>query len=206
MPSNLKRIVKATIINVIVALIFGGIIVLAGDLVAGNKIATIVTLVNKMAVKTPELKQVELIFNKEAKKLDTYPLYGTKYGEIKIDSINLVAPVYLGDNNKILKLGVGHYSGSYFPGEGGSILYAAHNNSYFKKLPYVVVGDLITITTDYGTFNYKVYATDIIKETEEDKLPIDDKEEILMLYTCYPLTGIGHKSHRFVVYARLEED
>ena len=26
-------------------------------------------------------------------------------------------------------------------------------------------------------------------------------KEILMLYTCYPVNGLGHKTDRFVVYA-----
>ena len=38
-----------------------------------------------------------------------------------------------GDTLDILRYGVGHYAGSFFPGEGGSVIFAAHNN-YFRKL------------------------------------------------------------------------
>ena len=33
------------------------------------------------------------------------------------------------DNEKILDVGVGHYSGSHFPGQGKGILYTTHNTS-----------------------------------------------------------------------------
>ena len=206
MLSNLKNVLKATIINLIVALIFSGIIFMFGNIVVGNKLSTIISLVNKMSVDIPDLPDTELVIDTNDNKLVNYPAFGSEYAHIKIEAVGIDAPVYYGDNNKILKLGVGHYSGSYFPGEGGSIIYAAHNNSYFRKLPNVKVGDIVNITTNYGEFNYQVYDTLVIHQSEDDKLPIDDKEEILMLYTCYPLTGIGHKQNRFVVYAKLMEE
>lgn len=207
MQDNFSKIRKATIISIIVALLFSVIVALAIKITAGKKISTAISLINKMSVESAEKNREKLVLNSEKKRLENYPAYGTKYGQLEIDSINLSLPIYLGDTVDILSYGVGHYSGSYFPGEGGSIIYAAHNTPpFFRNLPTVKVGDTIKITTDYGEFHYKVYETQIIHQSEAEKLPVQDVEEILMLYTCYPVTGIGHKSHRFVVYAELVEE
>lgn len=207
MQDNFLKIRKATIMSIIVALLFSAIIVLTIKIAAGEKISTAISLINKMSVESAEKNREKLVLNSEKKRLENYPTYGTKYGQLEIDSINLSLPIYLGDTVDILSYGVGHYAGSYFPGEGGSIIYAAHNTpKFFRNLPTVKVGDTIKITTDYGEFHYKVYETQVIHQSESEKLPVQDVEEILMLYTCYPVTGIGHKSHRFVVYAELVEE
>ena len=57
-----------------------------------------------------------------------------KYATIKIPKIDVDLPVYYGDSLDVLKKGVGHSSGSYFPGEGGSIIYMGHNS---KKMFYL---------------------------------------------------------------------
>ena len=101
--------------------------------------------------------------------------------------------------------GIGHYAGSFFPGEGGSVIMAGHNNVHFQNLYDVKIGDVIEIDAVYGNFKYKVYDTKIIKSDESDKLPIQSNEEILMIYTCYPKTAVGHASKRFVVYSKLME-
>lgn len=207
MQNNFARISKATIISIIVALLFAVIVIVAIKLIIGKQISFAVSILNTISIEEKQANEQKLEINTEKKRLDTYPAYGTKYGNIKIDSIGVDLPVYLGDTDEILNKGVGHYSGSYFPGEGGSIVYAAHNFArFFKKLPQVKVGNKIKITTNYGEFNYKVYDTQVIHMSESDKLPIQDEKEILMLYTCYPVTGIGHKKHRFVVYAELMEE
>ena len=114
-------------------------------------------------------------------------------------------PVYFGDTLEILKKGVGHSSGSYFPGEGGSIIYMGHNSkNMFRRFSEVKKGDKITVKTSYGEFNYKIYDMQLIKETETDKLPIQDQKEILMVYTCYPFNNIGYATQRYVLYAELE--
>lgn len=207
MQNNLAKILKATIISIIVALLFVGIVILTINILAGKEISAAISLINKMSIEKMQVDQEEIVLSKEKNRLENYPEYGTKYGQLYIDSIGVDLPIYLGDTVEILRLGVGHFSGSYFPGEGGSIIYAAHNTAkFFRKLPEVKVGDNIKIKTNYGEFSYEVYETQVIKETESEKLPIQTEEEILMIYTCYPVTGIGHKSQRFVVYAKLMEE
>jgi len=112
-------------------------------------------------------------------------------------------PLYYGDKLEILRNGVGQSSGAYFPGEGGSIICMGHNTrTFLYHLPEIEKNSIIEIQTTYGTFQYKVYETKIVNMYNVDELPVQKDEEILMLYTCYPVTGLGHKTDRFVVYAK----
>ena len=142
----------------------------------------------------------------ENNRLENYPEYGTQYATIEISKIDVDLPVYYGDTLEILKKGVGHSSGSYFPGEGGSIVYMGHNSrKVFRRFSELQIGDSIKVTTSYGEFNYKIYDMQLINETETDKLPIQKEKEILMVYTCYPFNNIGYATQRYVVYAELAE-
>ncbi len=205
-----KRIIqasKATISVIIVALLLVGLIFFATYLFFGQEIDTAVLLLNTVSVNLNENKeQVPTILNEEKQTLENYPEYGTQYATIEIPRINANLPVYFGDTLEILKKGVGHSSGSYFPGEGGSIVYMGHNSKkVFRRFSELQIGDPIKVTTTYGEFNYKIYDMQLIKETELEKVPIQREEEILMVYTCYPFNNIGYADHRFVVYAKLEK-
>lgn len=203
MHSKFANFLKATIIDIIVALFVLCTIVFVIRLIFWAKIDETISIVSKISISTDqkEIKPIEF----ENKKLKNYPEYGTQYATIQIPSINVDVPVYFGDTLEILKKGVGHSSGSYFPGEGGSIIYMGHNSkNMFRRFSEVKKGDKITVKTSYGEFNYKIYDMQLIKETETDKLPIQDQKEILMVYTCYPFNNIGYATQRYVLYAELE--
>lgn len=197
--------IKATITQLIVALFITALILLSVYLLFGAKIEGTISLISKVSIDVDsEAKQVETIMT-EDKKIKNYPEYGTKYATIEIPKIDVNLPVYYGDTLEVLKDGVGHSSGSYFPGEGGSIIYMGHNSAkVFRRFSELQIGNEIKVTTSYGEFNYKIYDMQLIKETEIDKLPIQKDKEILMVYTCYPFNNIGYATQRYVVYAELE--
>lgn len=189
--------------NLAISFFFAAIFVLCYYFLLEDKIMPYVSLINTTAVRGEDIEIIAK-YNIEAKRLIDYPSYGSKYATLEIPSINLNLPVYHGDNKKILRLGVGHYTGSYFPGENGSILYAAHNNAgLFHDLDKIKVGDIITIKATYGTFKYQMKEYKIVKETDLSAFPIQHDKELLMMYTCWPIDkGIaGHKKDRYVVYA-----
>ena len=197
--------IKATIIQLIVALFITVLILLSVYLLFGAKIEGTISLISKVSIDVDsEAKQVETVMT-EDNKIKNYPEYGTKYATIEIPKIDVNLPVYYGDTLEVLKDGVGHSSGSYFPGEGGSIIYMGHNSAkVFRRFSELQIGNEIKVTTSYGEFNYKIYDMQLIKETEIDKLPIQKEKEILMVYTCYPFNNIGYATQRYVVYAELE--
>lgn len=201
----IEKTIKATILNIIVALLIITIILFAVFMVFGAKIEETVSMASKITIDIDKKEDIKPIEIDSENRLKNYPEYGTKYATIEIPKIDVDLPVYFGDTLEILKKGVGHSSGSYFPGEGGSIIYMGHNaKKIFRRFSEIQVGDEITIKASYGTYQYKIYDTKLIKETDIDELPIQKEKEILMIYTCYPFNNIGYASKRFVVYAELE--
>ena len=135
--------------------------------------------------------------------LDNYPNYGEQYGTIIISKIGVNAPIIFGADDETILRGVGHDSGSYFPGENSSIIMCEHDYmNNFGRLGELSNGDIIEIKTNYGDFFYQKYDEQVVLETETGKLPIQDNEEILMLYTCYNPEKVEHTPYRFVIYAK----
>lgn len=201
-----KAILKATILEVIVAFICSSFLVGLIFFIFYSPIQEIFQMMDLVSEKSNKkiLKDVKL--DLKTKNLESYPEYGTKYASISIPSVNIEQPIYYGDDNETLKYGVGQYIASYFPGEGGSILYMGHNTSNrLRNLPNVSLGDEIIVTTNYGTYHYQIDDTKVIQDTELDKVPIKREGEILMLYTCYPTTTVVYTPYRFVVYASLKQ-
>lgn len=203
--NKLVQALKATISSIIVAFFITSALMLVIYLFCGQEIEEIFSLVSKVSIDiNPEREQEPIEIDTDDNTLVNYPEYGTQYATIEIDKIDLEAPVYYGDTLEILKKGVGHSSGSYFPGEGGSIIYMGHNSKkMFRRFSELQIGNEIKVTTTYGEYTYKIYDMQLIKETEVDKLPIQKDKEILMVYTCYPFNNIGYATQRYVVYAEL---
>lgn len=199
----MKYAIKATIKNIIVAFLiviafFGLIYVFLG-----RKIELNISLINKIAVDTSSKKNEVMSIDLDTNKIQNYPEYGTQYATIEIPKINVDLPVYFGSTLDVLKNGVGHDSASFFPGEGGSIIYMGHNSQkVFRRFSELSKGDEITIKAAYGEFKYKIYDMKLVDETDLAALPIQKDEEILMCYTCYPFNNIGYATQRYVVYAK----
>lgn len=204
-----KYVIIANLYSIVIAIII--IIFILGmiKILFGTQIETAFMLANKVSINVDSNKDntnQETKIDTEKKTLENYPEYGTQYATIEIPRIDANLPVYFGDTLEILKKGVGHSSGSYFPGEGGSILYMGHNSKkVFRRFSELQIGDEIKVTTTYGEYNYKIYDMQLINETELEKVPIQKDEEILTVYTCYPFNNVGYATQRYVVYAKLEK-
>ena len=195
--------VKATIKKIIVAFLiviaFFGLI----NICLGRQINLNISLINKMAIDKSAKKEEIMAIDTNTNKIQKYPEYGTQYATIEIPKIDVNLPVYFGSTLDVLKNGVGHDSASYFPGEGGTIIYMGHNSkNAFRRFSELKKGDEITVKTSYGNFTYKIYDMKLINEKDLDALPIQKDEEILMCYTCYPFNNIGYATQRYVVYAK----
>ena len=189
---KIKNILGATINNIIVAFIFIVIICVAIRLSIGDQLMQAIALINLVSVsdKNNNTENEAIKIDLENKNLTHYPAWGEKYGTLSIDSINVKLGLYYGDSLSILRKGVGQ-SVSYFPGEGGSIICMAHDTGGFLKYLYTV--------------NVGIYETKIVDQSDTSAVYLQEDEEILMLYTCYPSNSIGHATHRFVTYSKLIE-
>ena len=201
------KIVKVIVEQLAIAFLFSSILVFGFYFIFSDNLNLGINLLNKMTVATKKQENEEIHLDTTSKRLINYPPYGTIFATLKIPAIGVEAPIYHGDTLDLIKKGIGHYPGSYFPGEGSSIVLAAHNSKeHFMYLPKLREGDKIIIDTIYGTYTYRMIKSKIIKDTDTKSLPIQTEEEILMMYTCYPVATIGHKSKRYVVYAEAVGD
>ena len=195
---------KTVAINIAIAFFFTAIFVLCYYYFVEEELSFYINVINTTAApKTGDEKPSS--YNFETSKLLNYPSYGKKYATLSIKSIDMNLPVYHGDSLKILRHGIGHYAGSYFPGENGTIILAGHNtNGMFNKLDGIKVGDKVIIKASYATFEYQVYDMKVVKETDLSAFKIQHNEEILIMYTCYPINRsiVGRKTQRYVVYAK----
>ncbi len=130
------------------------------------------------------------------------PSYGEQYGEIKVDRIGLEAPLYYGDDLDIMEYGICQNMSSSMPGFDCPILLSGHNNTFCYPLKDIEVGDIIVITTNYGTYQYKVNNLEIHSETDKSAYNLTRDRERLIMFTCYPfMTTLYYKSERLYVYA-----
>ena len=154
----MRYAVKATIKKIIVAFLivitFFGLI----NIFLGRQINLNISLINKMAIDKSAKKEEIMAIDTNTNKIQNYPEYGTQYATIEIPKIDVNLPVYFGSTLDVLKNGVGHDSASYFPGEGGTIIYMGHNSkNAFRRFSELKKGDEITVKTSYGDFTYKIY-------------------------------------------------
>lgn len=203
---NKNTILKATISNTIVAFVYVGIIAGIVAILFSSKISMAIGLINTITVKSEEKMASEVKIDLVHNKLEKKPKYGTKYGQLTIEDLGIDLPIYYGDELSTLRYGIGHTFGSYFPGEGGTIIYMAHNTSGFlRKLPEIKIGTKINVSTSYGDYTYTVDETKIVHMSETSAVDIQDEKEQLILYTCYPVNSIGHAKHRFITYSSLDK-
>lgn len=132
-----------------------------------------------------------------------YPSFGMQYATLKIDSIDLEAPVFFGSTEDLLQQGVCQYVGSVIIGETGNVVLDAHCNTFFLNLIDVQNGDEIVLETSYGKFTYKMKDSTIFKETDNSLLKMTDDDR-LTLYTCYG-NLLGPTEDRYAVICELVE-
>lgn len=199
------KTIEFVIIDLIIAIISIIAIIFTIKILFGKQIKEVINYVDMFSINVNDKTVKDIKFDEHKSMVTSYPEYGTRYGNIKIDSLNIYLPLYYGDKLTILRNGIGQSSGAYFPGEGGSIICMGHNSKNFLyHLPEIKQDDTIEINTTYGDFKYRVYDTKIINMNDIDELKIQKDEEILMIYTCYPVHTFGDKKERFVVYAMKE--
>lgn len=81
--------------------------------------------------------------------------YGDKIANITSDDFALNCSVYYGSNRITMKNGAGLHTDSDMPLNGTSLI-LGYAESCFSSLEYCEKGDVITLTTNYGEYNYRV--------------------------------------------------
>jgi sortase A len=155
------------------------------------------------------LKEAYQIIKKSNQKMvplpEQPPSIGDIVGILKFPSLKEELPIIEGTNEDDLEKGVGHYKGSSFPNEKGQIVLSGHRDTVFRRLGELKLGDILTISTPDGTFNYKIEHTQIVEANDRSIITLQKNEEILTLTTCYPFSFIGNAPERYIITAKPAE-
>ena len=125
---------------------------------------------------------------------------GSPIGRLEIPRIGLTAAVAEGDDEKTLKVAVGHLPDTPLPWQEGNTALAGHRDTLFRPLRSVQPGDEVRFATRHGTFRYRVTRHTVV---EPDELWVLDASPAaaLTLITCYPFDYVGPAPRRFIVHA-----
>lgn len=134
-----------------------------------------------------------------------YPQYGDVFGNIKVEGTKIDCDLIFGSDTALLRKGACVSLFGHIPGCGKGILVGAHNNTYFHSLPEVKKGALVNVETHYGSFVYRVIETKLIKDTQrsEYEKQLNGDDEMLLLYTCYPVDTLASTPDRFFVICEM---
>jgi sortase A len=128
------------------------------------------------------------------------PSHGVLIGRVSIPRLALSAIVFEGTDDAVLKRGVGHLTGSALPGQPGNVVLAGHRDSFFRDLRNIRQGDLIDVTTEWGTHRYQVDSTEVVNPAEIG-VEAPTRTPTLTLITCYPFYYVGSAPQRFIIRA-----
>jgi len=133
------------------------------------------------------------------------PPEGRPLGIIEIPKIGVDKVIVQGTGTGDLQEGPGHYVSTALPGQLGNVAIAGHRTTYgapFYNLDVLVPGDLIVLTTTWGTFSYAVTASEVVAPTDLSPLA-PTTQATLTLTTCTPRFSA---SQRLVVVAALRSN
>lgn len=125
---------------------------------------------------------------------------GAAVGSLSIVRVGLSGVVVEGDDGAVLDRAIGHLPDTPLPWEPGNSALAAHRDTLFRPLRDVRLGDVLRLKTPYGSFDYVVRETLIVKPTDVWVLA-PTPTSMLTLISCYPFAYIGHAPERFIVRA-----
>lgn len=123
-------------------------------------------------------------------------------GIIKIDRIDLKAPIAEGAQLDILKYAIGHISSTSKLNTIGNSVVAGHRSHsfgiYFNRLDEMKIGDEIVVETSEEKVTYVVYEILIVEPDDVSVLRSSSKYRVITLVTCDP---VYNPTHRLIVHA-----
>ena len=125
---------------------------------------------------------------------------GLPLAMLKIERLNLEAPVYLGTDRVTLDRGLGIIESTAYLGEVGNIGISGHRDGFFRPLKDIKLGDAIEILTPTGVQEFEVSDITIVDALEVSVLDHTDTT-VLTLITCHPFYYQGYAPDRYIVRA-----
>jgi sortase A len=129
---------------------------------------------------------------------------GGAIAKLNIPRLDTELYVVEGTDDRDLKRGPGHVTGSVMPGADGNCVIAGHRDTHFTVLKNIQDGDEIDLERDGRKYRYRVDGMQIVTPDNTASLQ-PTKDAVLNLITCYPFRYVGAAPKRFVVHATLED-
>ncbi len=116
-----------------------------------------------------------------------------------VPTVGYDAVVREGVGLDVLATGPGHYPGSAWPGQAGTVGIAAHN-VFWIRFDQLRAGDELDVETRYGTFRYRLTGTQVVSPDDLSVLhPVPGRQ--LTLTTCWPLWAGQFANQRLAIFA-----
>jgi sortase A len=183
------------------------LIILIGVIVLGIGIWQLIygkLQTNDSLQKAKELVSRQTVNTHEGKKNDNPPPQtGDTVGLLTIPKIKADLAIIEGTDPDDLEKGVGHYKGSFYPGDAGQIVLSGHRDTVFRRLGELKIGDSLKMHMPYGNFTYEITHTKIVQSNDTSIITLQKQKEELILTTCYPFRYIGNAPKRYIIYAKL---
>jgi sortase A len=128
---------------------------------------------------------------------------GEPVAVLRISSVNIEVPVYVGTSELNLNRGAGLIEGMGTPDGGGNIGIAGHRDGFFRALKDIKPGDRIELQTHNRIHGYRVTEVQIV-DSSDLRLLGDSLDPVVTLVTCYPFYYVGHAPQRFLVRGTYE--
>ncbi|MGM9628958.1 MAG: class C sortase [Faecousia sp.] len=148
-------------------------------------------------------------FRESSFHLQDYGRTDEVFAVLTIPKISLDMPVYLGATDGNLASGAAHLSQTSLPigGENTNCVIAGHRGwngaAYFRYVPDLEKGDLVTLQNLWETLTYVVVDTQIIAPNDVGAIHIQEGRDMLTLLTCHPYAS-GGKQRFLVICERIE--
>jgi sortase A len=128
--------------------------------------------------------------------------YGEEVGLLVIPKLEAILPIVEVVEEDDLEKGVGHYTGTKYPGQNGQIVLSGHRDTVFRRLGELEIGDEFIVKMPYGDFTYVIERTQIVDADDRTVINPDIDEELLTVTTCYPFRYVGSAPDRYIIYAK----
>lgn len=139
-----------------------------------------------------------------------YGLTDEVFGVLRIPTMDLEMPIYLGANDENMAAGAAVLTQTSIPigGENTNAVIAGHRGwngyPYFLDIENLQVGDLVYIKNIWEELTYKVTAIRIVYPDDIDAILIQPGKDMVTLLTCHPPNTGGR--YRYLVYCERAEE
>ncbi|MCM1114309.1 MAG: sortase [Clostridium sp.] len=125
-------------------------------------------------------------------------VFGDKIANISSSDFGLNCSVYFGGNRASLSAGVGFSGDTSLFGLGKVSRVVGYDETYFSSLRYADKGDVITVTTSYGVYDYRVKEVKYI-DAAKDAYKDNGSDMLVLCSMCSDFSV--HRGENLYVFA-----